>query len=209
MSRSEPESAVDGETLEEYLESARTSRLTGPAPSSTHLANAELFASAVPFGASVLDLGSGAGLPGLIVAHLRPDVHMTLLEASERRCRFLEEWVPRLAPTASVLHGRAETLARDERYRRRFETVVSRSFGPPAVTAECAAGFLAPGGLLLVSEPPTEDTDRWPVAGLLRLGLVAEDHFRGLESGIRLLRCVASIDAVPRADGEPRQRPMF
>ena len=51
---------------------------------------------------------------------------------------------------------------------------MARSFGPPAVTAECAIGFLRPGGEILVSEPPEPDPDRWPADGLAGLGLVAE-----------------------------------
>ena len=52
--------------------------------------------------------------------------------------------------------------------------VVARTFGPPALTAECATGFLAVGGRLVVSEPEQEDMARWPAAALTRLGLTVQ-----------------------------------
>ena len=64
---------------------------------------------------------------------------------------------------------RAETLGRDAQERGQHQAVVARGFGPPAVTAECAAPFLAVGGRLLTSEPPDERP--WPEGPLDEVGL--------------------------------------
>jgi 16S rRNA (guanine527-N7)-methyltransferase len=125
----------------------------------------------------VLDLGSGGGLPGLVLARHWPDSRVVLLDASEQRTAFLAEAVDRLAwrERVRVLRGRAELLAHEDEWRNAFDLVVARSFGPPAVVAECAAGFLAVGGVLIVSEPPAtpESAGRWDHADeLATLGLV-------------------------------------
>ncbi|MCU1449254.1 MAG: rRNA small subunit methyltransferase [Acidimicrobiales bacterium] len=94
-----------------------------------------------------------------------------LLDAQGRRARFLREAVDRLGLTGrtEVWEGRAEVLGRDDWRRSTFAAVVARSFGRPAVTAECAAPFLAIGGHLLISEPP--EGRAWPPGPLAELGL--------------------------------------
>ena len=103
-----------------------------------------------------------------------PAARGVLLDAGQRRGEFLREGVERLdlGDRVEVGAGRAEVLAREPSLRAAFDLVVARSFGAPAVTAECAVGFLRAGGALVVTEPPASSgsTDRWPVEGLARLG---------------------------------------
>lgn len=89
--------------------------------------------------------------------------------------------------------------------------MVARGFGPPAVTAECAAPLLAEGGRLTVSEPPEPPPDRprWPPEGLAELGLALGPewhvpfHYR---SFVQVERCP---DRYPRRVGVPAKRPLF
>ena len=124
----------------------------------------------------MLDLGSGGGLPGLVIAVGVPEVRVVLLDASERRTDALRRAVSALAlgQRVEVWRGRAEQFGRDERCRGAFDAVVSRGFGPPGVTAECAAPFLAVGGQLVVSEPPAGSTGRWPASGVSLVGLTLD-----------------------------------
>ncbi len=121
----------------------------------------------------VVDLGSGAGVPGLIIAADRPDTEVVLLDASARRTDWLRRVVRRLGwdDRVTVVTGRAEVVARDPVWRERQPAVVARSFAAPLATAECAAGLLALGGTLVVSEPPSADPARWPAEALAHLGL--------------------------------------
>ncbi len=75
-----------------------------------HIMNSAVVEACVPEGATVIDVGSGAGLPGIPLAIVRPDVHVTLLEPLLRRSRFLEETVEALGlvDRVSVVRGRAE-----------------------------------------------------------------------------------------------------
>ena len=144
--------------LAEQLEIARRRGILGPGPVGAHLEHAESMAITIggDFSGRFLDLGSGGGVPGLILLERWPAASGVLLDSRPRRCSYLEETVRDLGllDRASVACGRAEELARDTRFRGAFELVVARGFGRPATTAECAVGFLAPDGRLAVSEPP-------------------------------------------------------
>jgi len=108
-----------------------------------------------------------------------------------------------------VACGRAEELARRPELRGGSEVVVSRSFAAPAVTAECAVGFLAPDGLLVVSEPPTSPgPPRWPEEPLARLGLVLEGSVTSGAFGFVRLRHRGPLDERwPRRS--PAKRPLW
>jgi 16S rRNA (guanine527-N7)-methyltransferase len=167
----------------------------------------------------VLDLGSGGGLPGLVLATYRPELELTLLEARQRACRFLREAVATLEMTrVTVVEARAEDAARRPELRESFDAVVARSFGPPAVTAECAVGFLRRAGRLLVSEPPGEEEgdaepgrqgDRWPQPGLDVLGLSGPAPGGGAGVSFVLMEKTRADDRWPRRTGVPAKRPLW
>jgi 16S rRNA (guanine527-N7)-methyltransferase len=160
--------------LHGVLTEARSRGLLGPGEIDPHIDHALGFARALGVPAdSALDLGSGAGLPGLVLALAWPESRWLLLDSSARRVRFLESAIGRLELEGRVeaRQDRAEVAGRDPLHRGQYSLVVSRSFGPPATVAEAAAPFLVVGGTLVVSEPPTEADERWPSAGLARVAL--------------------------------------
>lgn len=159
----------------------------------------------------MLDLGSGGGLPGLVLAHRWPERAMVLLDAAQRRCSLLEQAVDRcgLADRVRVVCARAEAAGRDPALRGRFSVVVARSFGAPAVVAECAAPFLVVGGILVVSEPPEGRPDRWPADRLADVGLVPVAT-RSEPVHLQVLRQVHECPArYPRRVGVPAKRPIY
>lgn len=159
--------------LVEVLHEAKALGFLGPGPIEDHLAHAAGFVVAAPAPpARFLDLGSGGGVPGLVLALEWPDAEAVLLDSSSKRTSFLRRaaTVLGLSERAHVLPARAEVAGRDPQWRARFDLVVARSFGPPALTAEYGAAFLEPGGALLVSDPP-HGAARWDVQLLEPLGL--------------------------------------
>ncbi len=155
------------------LAEARALGFLGPGPLEAHVASAESFAAAIGIvNGFVLDMGSGGGVPGLLLASAHPDLRMVLLDNNRRRTSFLARVVAELgwAERVEVVRAAAEEAAHDPRWRRNFDVVLARSFGPPPLTAECAAGFLRLGGRLVVGEPPNPTPGRWPVDGLSLLG---------------------------------------
>lgn len=163
---------------------------------------------------SAIDLGTGGGLPGVVLRSCWPECRLVLLDANRRRTEFLDEladhWKGR--GEVEVVRGRAEETARSPRFRQQFDLVTSRSFGSPAVAAECGAPFLAVGGVMIVSEPPdTAAGARWPAEGLARVGLEAEDRIRFDDRfGYQVLRkSEPTDDRYPRRVGVPAKRPLF
>ena len=106
--------------------------------------------------------------------------------------------------------SRAEELGHNAAYRETYQMVVARSFGPPAVLAECASPLLLPGGTLIVSEPPHSEADRWPASGLAKLGLRKVETVRVTGVRLAILEKTAPLDSRwPRRVGIPAKRPVF
>jgi 16S rRNA (guanine527-N7)-methyltransferase len=135
-----------------------------------HLLNCAALAELMPHGARVADVGSGAGLPGLVLAIARPDLHVTLVEPLLRRTSFLEEVVADLGLSArvEVVRARAEEL----HGHRRFDVVTSRA--------------VANLGTLLAWCLPLVETDGVVVA---LKGRRAQEEIDEAAKALRRLRC--------------------
>lgn len=196
--------------LVDVLEKAKEKGFLGPGSVEAHISHADRFVAVVGDRTPkrVLDLGSGGGIPGLVLANQWQSSSIVLLDAADRRTRFLREAVEllELGSRVTVVCGRAEEQARIDDYRWGFDLVVARSFGAPAVVAECASGFLETGGLLIVSEPPETTGERWQSQGLAKLGmrLVLVEH------GVVIIsQDIPCDERYPRRDGVPSKRPLF
>jgi len=100
--------------------------------------------------ATLVDIGSGAGLPGIVLAMLRPKLNVILLEPMERRCRFLTDCVAGLGLTnASVLRARAQDAVL------RADVAAARAVAPLDRLAELAVGLVRPGGMVLAIKGQT------------------------------------------------------
>lgn len=111
-----------------------------------HLLNSAVLGEAIPRGSTVCDIGSGAGLPGLVVAIARPDLSVTLVEPLLRRTTFLEEAVQALSLTnVEVVRGRADALHGS----RTFDVVTSRAVAPLDRLLEWSMPLVAPTGALV------------------------------------------------------------
>ncbi len=124
--------------------------LIGPSESvriwDRHLLNSAVLAELIPARCDLVDLGSGAGLPGMVLAMLLPDVRVRLLEPMARRTTFLTECVRELGlANVEVIRGRAEELAG----RLMADVVVCRAVARLDRLAPLAAGIARPGGLVL------------------------------------------------------------
>ncbi len=110
-----------------------------------HLLNCAVIGELIPAGAELIDVGSGAGLPGIALALARPDLRITLLEPAERRNAFLGDVVSRLELTGVVVvRGRAE-----EGRRQPVEIVTARAVAPLVRLVPWCLPLVLPGGRLL------------------------------------------------------------
>ena len=159
---------------------------------------------------SAVDLGSGGGLPGLVLA-TRTDCNWFLVDRSERRCRFLE-WAVRsleLADRVSVVQADATEVGWGE-LRGSVTLVTARGFGPPGATVECGAPLLGEGGHLVVSEPPGDGPSRWPVGPLGDLGLSDAGAWEREGAGFRAFQAFRACGVrFPRAWKAIERSPLF
>lgn len=205
-------------SLAGVLAESRRRGLLGPGAADEHTQRARVFADAVAVApTTALDLGAGGGLPGMVLAvEYWPETTWCFLDASKRRTDFLQEAVEDLGlqDRIRVVQARAEDFGRDPAERASYDLVVARSFGPPAVVAECGAPLLRPGGRLVVSEPPAASLpDRWPVEGLASLGLAPPVAVVGTGPVpthlVWMERSSTPVDRYPRRVGIPTKRPLF
>jgi 16S rRNA (guanine527-N7)-methyltransferase len=144
-----------------------------------------LWREALPYAARVLDLGSGAGVPGVPLAICAPDLTVTLLDRSQKKITFLRHIVPRLQlRNCQPVCSTAEDLARHHTTAPHFDAVVTRGVGTVAHLLSLAAPLLHPGGALLLRKPvPT--TELQEAAALIASGGWAQVKTRSLPMGGR------------------------
>ena len=156
------------------------------------------------------DLGTGGGVPGLVLAVLWPGTRLLLIETGRRRAAFLAGAAKRLGlSSVEVMARRAEDVGRDPATRMTMDLVVARGFGPPPVTAECGAPLLRLGGCLVVSEPPEPPPDRWPAGPLAELGLALHSRVAVPATYAVLQQVSPCPPRYPRRPGVPAKRPLF
>lgn len=199
--------------LEAVLGEGQKQGLLGPGPVSVQVRHALALAEHIaPPTGPALDLGTGGGLPGLVLAVCWPSTRWYLLDGRERSTRFVGEAVEELGlgGRCTVLAGRAELMGHDPAHRHQYDLVVARGFGPPAATAECGAPFLRTGGKLVVSEPPGGDERRWPAVAMRGLGLELDRLVADGEVSLVVFTQVEPVpDRFPRRTGVPTKRPLF
>lgn len=134
-----------------------------------HLLNCAAIVDLVPRSCTLADLGSGAGLPGVVLALLRPDIEVTLVERMQRRAVFLAECVQALdLGNAVVLQLTAEELTG----KLAVDVVTARAVAPLERLAGLACGLVRPGGLILAMKGDTADDEVARARPVLRrLGL--------------------------------------
>lgn len=161
-----------------------------------HLLNCALLAEAIPSGSTLADLGSGAGLPGLVLAIVRPDLLITLVEPLERRTIFLTEVTEELGlPGVEVVRGRAESLHGE----RVFDVVTSRALAPLDRLLAWSMPLVAPDGVLLAMKGRSLEGEIQEAASALRtLGCAPPEVLElGVGSGLSTTRAVRVAHAEP------------
>jgi len=139
-----------------------------------HLINCALVTDLVPHGATVCDIGSGAGLPGVVMAIRRPDLTVTLVEPLLRRTTFLEEVVTVLSLTnITVERGRAESLHGTKS----FDVVTSRAVAPMARLSQWSLPLVRSGGAFLAMKGSSVQAELDSASKAIRAG-------RGVLDGI-------------------------
>jgi 16S rRNA (guanine527-N7)-methyltransferase len=170
-------------SLEDVLGTAQRLGTLGALPIPDVIAHSRQFVDAlIGITGSVMDIGTGAGVPGLIIAVDRPDLALVLTDRREARMDALSRGVTAMGirDRVKVLTGDVAALGQNPEHAAKYDAVVCRGFASPEVTATLARPLLKNGGTLIVSEPPVLDPSRWPADLLNRLGFDPPEYRPGV-----------------------------
>ena len=114
-----------------------------------HFADSISVLSAVEFksGAKVLDVGTGAGFPGIPLLIMKPDIDLTMLDSTAKKLKYVANTVDSLGLNANVLHSRAEEAAQKPEYRESFDIVCSRAVAALNILCEYCLPFVKKDGI--------------------------------------------------------------
>lgn len=102
-----------------------------------------------PENASVIDVGTGAGFPGIVMLIARPDLQIVLLDSLQKRLNFLQAVLDELKLNATLVHARCEDAGRKTEYRERFDFAVARAVAPLNILCEYCLPFVKQNGLFV------------------------------------------------------------
>jgi 16S rRNA (guanine527-N7)-methyltransferase len=174
----------DDNELRRVLTELQRRGAIGPVDIDAAIEHAVDFVSALPDATRlVVDLGSGGGLPGLVIAARRRDVELVLVERRAKRADLLRFAVRALDVADRVVVTETDATRVADSLAITADAVTARSFGAPGVVMPIAASLLLPGGFLLVSDPP-DRMSRWSPDELAAWGFEEYDHV----GGVRRLR---------------------
>jgi 16S rRNA (guanine527-N7)-methyltransferase len=161
---------------------------------------------------SLIDVGSGGGLPGIPLAIAAPHVSVTLLEATGKKARFLEEVAAALGlDNVTVVGERAETLGHDRaRHRERYDIVTSRAVGRLPVLAELTVPFARRGGLILAikGEQAMAEIDEARAAFATLMARVVDTVRTPTGTVVVMEKTGLTPRMFPRRPGEPKRVPL-
>jgi 16S rRNA (guanine527-N7)-methyltransferase len=141
----------------------------------------------IPRGSKVIDIGTGAGFPGVPLKILRPDLDLTLMDGLNKRLIFLKELLKELSLSAELVHARAEEGGRMPQYRTKFDFATARAVARLPVLCEYCLPFLKHGGSFVAMKGPD-----------------VEEELGNARNAIQLLGCETSEVkhyALPSGDG--------
>ncbi len=168
---------------------------------------------AIAEGASVLDIGSGAGFPGVPLALVRPDLKITLLDSLNKRIVFLQQLCELLGCSCNPIHGRAELLAKTSEMREKFDVVTARAVAAMPTLAEYSLPFVKVGGTWIAMKGPNEPV-KSALQAIRMLGGKLEDTIEYQLPGgdARVIYVVKKVSQTPtkypRNSGQIKQKPL-
>ncbi len=167
----------------------------------------------IPSDASLLDIGSGAGFPGVPLALARPDLHITLLDSLNKRIVFLQQLCELLGCSYTAMHGRAEISAKNPDMREKFDVVTARAVAALPTLAEYSLPFVRVGGSWLAMKGPNEPVK--PALQAIRMlgGTLTDTIEYSLPGGdARVIYVVKKVSQTPtkypRNSGQIKQKPL-
>ncbi len=165
-------------------------------------------------GQTLMDVGSGGGFPALPIKIMKPDIKLTLVEATGKKCEFLRAVVSELnLKDVNVINGRAEDLAKDKNYRQQYDNVTARAVARLNTLLEYCIPFVKVGGSFIAFKGDAEEEVKESGCACKILGGEIVDNFRyELDGAKRALITVKKVkdtpEKYPRGNGKERKNPL-
>lgn len=159
-----------------------------------------LTAADFKIGARVLDVGTGAGFPGLPLLIIRPDLKLTMLDSTAKKLKYVASAAENLGLNPEILHARAEEAGRKPEYRESFDIVCSRAVASLNVLCEYCLPFVRVGGFFIAMKAAKagEEIEQAQAAIKLLGGkITAEKSFKLSDGGERNLIVIKKISHIP------------
>lgn len=165
---------------------------------------------------TLIDVGSGAGFPGIPLSILMPDTHVVLLDALDKRVKFLQSVADALHLNAEAVHLRCEDAARSPALRERFDCAVARAVAPMNVLAEYLLPFVRVGGRMLALKGPSLETEmteaQYAISalggradGVIPVEIPGRDWRHSLA---KVAKIAPTPEKYPRKAGTPEKKPL-
>ena len=168
----------------------------------------------LPLGATCIDVGTGAGFPGMVLALLRPDLQVTLLDSLQKRIGFLEQTAAKLGlANVRCIHARAEDGAKLPELREQFDMATARAVAAMPVLTEYCLPFVKQGGVFAAMKGPSETAEQAETAAKLLGGeIVGEESYTLPTAGerklIRIRKTAPTPQKYPRRSDKIKKQPL-
>ena len=166
--------------------------------------------------ASIIDVGTGAGFPGVVLKIARPDIKLTLLDSLNKRLTFLDTVLNNTGLDAELVHSRAEEGGKNKLYREKFDIAVSRAVARLNVLSEYCLPYVKVGGLFVAMKGPNADEELDGAENALKLlgGKVEKVYKFNLpcDEGERTIIVIKKVKPTPkqypRISGKIKSQPL-
>ena len=163
-------------------------------------------------GASIVDVGTGAGFPGVPLLILRPDLKVTLMDSQQKKLLFLDALLKELGLSAECVHARAEDIGKNPRYREQFDAALTRAVSALPVLAELTLPLVKVGGVSIAYKGDSAEELELAKHALDVLSATAERVVIPSDYGARelvlLTKQAATPKQYPRKAGTPSKNPL-
>ena len=161
----------------------------------------------------VIDVGTGGGFPGVPLKILFPNIKLTLLEATQKKCAYLEYLCSELNIDAEIICGRAEDLGQNDKYREKFDLCVSRAVARLNILSEYCIPFVKLNGKFIAYKGVYGEEEKEGEKAVLKLGGSINDIYKYNLDGAE--RCAVIINKIsktpptfPRINAKIRKKPL-
>lgn len=166
-------------------------------------------------GAKVIDVGTGAGFPGVVLLIARPDIKITLMDGTNKRLNFIRSVLDEIGLDAEILHARAELAGKDKAYREQFDLVTARAVANMNTLSEYCMPFVKVGGVFAPMKAAKADEELDSAKGAIKLlgGEIKEVCHLDIENcGERCIIITNKISQTPpkypRASAQISKKPL-